>query len=301
MAAHGLTRLASWAGMAGMDRLAGLGARVPVLARARVTRASAMLALFVAGVEVPRSLLGADLEPFIDLVELHGDVARATVAILPIGRRVIICDRADASAERELVCWPDDSSFHLLRSIPPATKHGTWLDLGCGSAVAAIASPGTAGRIVGSDLNPRALQYAARAARFAGLSHLETLEGDLATVPADLITCNAPIPGERGPLWRAAGAGFVARAFANAAAALTPGGMVIVHAALSPLLDLQLAGELVIVAYTPVGEPREFAVAWWRPDAPPRQVRARRGLELGRPHLDASDREAALAGTLVAL
>jgi hypothetical protein len=298
MAAHGLTRLASWAGT---DRLPGLGARVPALARARVTRASAMLALFVAGVEVARSLVGADLEPFIDLVELRGDVARATVAILPIGRRVIICDRADASAERELVCWPDDSSFHLLHSIPAAPRRATWLDLGCGSAVAAIASPGTAARIVASDLNPRALQYAARAARFAGLSHVETLEGDLATVPADLITCNAPIPGEHGPLWMATAAGFVARAFASAAAALLPGGMVIVHAALAPLLELQLAGELVIVAYTPVGEPREFAVAWWRPDAAPRQVRARRALAVTRPHLDASDREAALAGTLVPL
>ena len=298
MASHGLMRLESWAGT---NRLPALFARVPALARYPVTRASAMLALFVAGVDVSRSLLGDDLEPFIDLVELRGDEARATVAILPIGRRVIICDRADASAEPELVCWPNDSSFHLLHAIPYEPGRRAWLDLGCGSAVAAISSPGMAARIVASDLNPRALQYAARAARFAGMSHLETLHGDLATVTADLITCNAPIPGERGPLWMAAAAGFVARVFAQAAAALRPGGVVVVHAALAPLLELQLAGELVIVAYTPVGEPREFGVAWWRPDAPARQIRARRGLAPARPHLDASDREAALAGTLAPL
>ena len=291
-------RLAGWAGT---ERLPTLFARVPALARQPVTRASAMLALFVAGVDVSRSLLGQDLEPFIDLVEIRGDEARATVAILPIGRRVIICDRADASAEPELVCWPDDSSFHLLHSIPRVSGRTTWLDLGCGSAVAAISSPGLAARIVASDLNLRALQYATRAARFAGITHLETLHGDLATVPAELITCNAPIPGDQGPLWMAAAAGFIARVFANAAAALVPGGMVVVHAALAPLLELELEGELVIVAYTPLGEPREFAVAWWRPDAPPRQIRARRGLEVGRPHLDASDREAALSGTLVPL
>ncbi len=290
---HGLSRLAAWAGT---DRVPALFARVPQLARYPVTRASAMLALFVAGVEVERALLGDELVPFLDLVELHGDRVRATVAVLPLGKRAIICDRADASAEAELVCWPDDSSFHLVHALPEERRE-TWLDLGCGSAVAAISRPQLAARIIASDLNPRALRYADRAARFSGVA-LETLHGDLATVPADLVTCNAPIPGERGPLWMATATGFIGRVFAKAGAALRPGGMAVVHAALPPLLELDLPGELVIVAYTPNGEPREFAVAWWRPDAPARQIRARRGLELARPHLDAGDREAALEGAL---
>ena len=61
-------------------------------------------------------------------------------------------------------------------------------------------------------------------------------------------------------------------------------------------------GELVLVAYTPadhaLGGGREFAVAWWRPDAAPCRVLARRELAPARPHVDHTDREAALAGTL---
>jgi hypothetical protein len=54
----------------------------------------------------------------------------------------------------------------------------------------------------------------------------------------------------------------------------------------------------VIVAYTPPGTPREFAIAWWRPAGDSRQIRARRALDPDRPHLDHRDREAAVAGTL---
>jgi hypothetical protein len=82
---------------------------------------------------------------------------------------------------------------------------------------------------------------------------------------------------------------------------LLAGGTIVVHAALDALLAAlpgEAAGELVIVAYTPAEAPREFAVAWWRPDANPCRVLARRALTPDRPHLDHTDREAAVAGTL---
>jgi hypothetical protein len=80
-----------------------------------------------------------------------------------------------------------------------------------------------------------------------------------------------------------------------ARASLAPGGEVVVHCTLDavPALD----GEAVTVVYTPPGE-REYAVTWWRPEAPPLRVVARRALTQGRPHLDPRDRDDALAGRL---
>jgi methylase of polypeptide subunit release factors len=294
--------LAAWAGS---DRIPIVRARLGSLAALPVTRASAELALFVAGVEVERALLGAVDE---ELVEVVGDRARARVSVLPIGDALIVCDRADATEHPELVCWPDDSSFHLASAIPPG-RHGTWLDLGCGSAVAPLSRPALADRIVVSDLNPRAVRFAELGAKLSNV-RLETLVGDLAVSPADLITCNAPIPGDHvsgsvsaSAMWRATDESFVVRLFEAARSALSPDGLIVVHSALDAIPSV-LPGESVIVVYTPPDVPRQFAITWWSPSpagTTTRQIRARRLLDPSRPHLDHRDREAALAGNLPAL
>lgn len=293
--------LAAWAGS---DRIPIVRARLAQLAGLPVTHASAELALFVAGVEVERALL-----PSLDheLVEVAGDRVRARVSILPVGDAVIVCDRADAPEHSELVCWPDDSSFHLALAIPPG-RRGTWLDLGCGSAVAPLLRPALADRIVASDLNPRAIRYAQLGATLSNVK-LEVLLGDLAVTPADLVTCNAPIPGDhvdvdgtgsRAAIWRATDADFVARLFDAARSALSRHGLIVVHSALD-VVPSGLPGETTIVSYTPRDTSRHFAITWWSPDAEHRQIRARRLLDPHRPHLDHHDRGAALAGNLPAL
>jgi len=231
--------LAAWAGS---DRIPIVRARLAQLQALPVTRASAELALFVAGVEVERGLL-----PAIDdeLVEVVGDRARARVSVLPIGDALIVCDRADAAEHAELVCWPDDSSFHLGSAIPPG-RRGSWLDLGCGSAVAPLLRPALAERIVVSDLNPRAVRFAELGAKLSNV-RLETIVGDLAVSPADLITCNAPIPGDHvAAIWRATDEGFVTRLFEAAQSALLPDGLIVVHSALDAIPRV-LPGESVIV------------------------------------------------------
>jgi hypothetical protein len=284
--------LAAWAGS---DRIPIVRARLAQLAASPVTRASAELALFVAGVEVEQALLPA-LDD--ELVEVVGDRVRARVSVLPIGDALIVCDRADAPDEAELVCWPDDSSFHLASAIPPG-RRATWLDLGCGSALAPLLRPALADRIVASDLNPRAVHYAQLGAKLSNVK-LETLVGDLAVSPADLVTCNSPIPGDHvAAIWRATDAGFVARMFDAARTALSSNGLVVVHCAVDAIPPLP--GEAVIVAYTPPSAPRQFAITWWSPGVEARQIRARRLLDPSRPHLDHRDREAALAGNLPAL
>lgn len=318
--------LAAWAGTA---RLAALPARLETPPSA-ATPAGAILALFVAGAEVARDRLRSLPEPAIAALAVHGLVEpgagrlRARVAVLPLGAALLVCDRLDAPAERELVCWPDDSSHHLASAIPPGRRAG-WLDLGCGSAFAPLVRPELAHQIAGVDINPRATRHARLGAALSGIAHLAVSTGDIDDPhpPADLVTCNAPIP-ELGPprvdpadgglpgaadrhaerarllvpeVWRRAEAGFFERLWPALQRAVRPGGLIVVHAA-SAALEPALAdapGERVIATYTPDGV-RGFAVAWWRPDAPPRLVQARRALTPARPHVDPRDREDALAG-----
>jgi len=301
--------LAAWAGTA---RIAALPGRLEGLAPRSPTPAAAILALLVAGAEVaadplrtqPAAAALVDALIAHQLVERAGDRLRARVAILPLGAGLVICDRLDAPIERDLVCWPDDSSHHLATAIPPG-RRATWLDLGCGSAFAPLARPELAIRITGIDLNERAVRYARLGAQLSGLAQLAASPGDVGDAhdAADLVTCNAPMPAAARPLtavlpelWRRAEPGFFERLWPALRRAVRPGGMIVVHAALEAALPALAGapGERVIVTYTPVGA-GGFAVAWWCPDAPDRFVAAHRELTPDRPHLEPRDRDDALA------
>lgn len=301
--------LAGWAGTA---RLSALPARLDALPGAP-TPAAAVLALFVAGADVARDRLRTLSDAVIDqlaawqLVERAAGLLRARVAILPLGAALLVCDQLDAPVQHDLVCWPDDSSHHLATAIPSG-RRTCWRDLGCGSAFAPLARPELAHRIAGIDINPRAVRHAQLGAALSGLSQLTISSGDIGDVhePADLVTCNAPMPDLPGDgdrlrtampeVWRRADPDFFARLWPALARAVRPGGMAVVHAATAAILPAlaDAPGERVVVTYTPDGVPG-FAIAWWRPDAPPRLATARRALTPERAHLDPRDRDDALA------
>jgi hypothetical protein len=300
--------LAAWAGT---DRVSAVPMVLGRLPRSEVTRASALLALFVGGEDVP-----VDLMPDVDelqryeLVDVSLMTARARVAILPLGQALLVCDRLDTSDSLDIVCWPDDSSYHLALSLP-AIRHQRWLDLGCGSAFAALLRPELATSITAADINNRAQRYASLGCELSGITHVTVVRADLGDGVAHdlrggcaLVTCNAPIPepGGGSPYrahWRVTDGTFIQRMFAHARAFVAPEGMVVVHAALDALEPVlaELPGHRVVIAYTPEGM-RGFAVAWWRPDGEDRLVRARRPLTEQRPHLTHEDRIAALTRTL---
>jgi SAM-dependent methyltransferase len=298
--------LAAWAGS---DRLSALPALLPQTRRAH-TPAGALLALFVAGDDMP-----IDLVPELEALQRHqlvdtaGSAAHALVSILPLGPSLLVCDRLDTSDSLDIVCWPDDSSYHLALSLPVA-RHARWLDLGCGSAFAALLRPELASSITATDLNTRALRYARLGCDLSGAAHVTLVAADLGEgVPTDLrgscelVTCNAPIPDPGGSpyrtRWRLTDPTFVDRLFAQARTFVAPDGMIVVHAALDalePVLD-ELTGHRVVVSYTPPGV-RGFGIAWWRPDGEDRLVRAHRPLSAGRPHLTHEDRLGAMPRTL---
>jgi SAM-dependent methyltransferase len=298
--------LEAWAGTA---RLSALPARLDAMAGEPATPVAALFDLLVGGREVASHLLAAspiDLLLTHGLVEENGPRLRARVAILPLSRGYVVCDRLDAPLERDLVCWPDDSSHHLASAIPSGRRE-LWLDLGCGSAVAPLARPELAVRIAGIDINPRAVHHAQLGAALSRVQYFTAACGAIGdpVEPADLVTCNAPIPDDELPamsvpeVWRRADPGFFGALWRALPLSVRPGGMIVVHAAGEVVLPaLQAApGERVIVHYTPEDVPG-FAIAWWRPDAPDRFVATRRALTAERPHLEPRDRDDALADAL---
>ena len=271
--------LAAWCGT---DRLSAAAPLARRAAEGPLTQASALYALLVAGRDVPVRML-----PKLDrrLFEVRGDIAHAKVAVLPVGSSLLVCDRLDAPDEPDLVCCPDDSSYHLARSLPLVS--GSWLDLGCGSAFAPLIRRRPAH---GCDINPRALEYAQLGSELSGVPLV--LSTDWPSSRWSLISCNAPIPGIAGPVWRATTNDFFDQLYRYIPAHLEPGGLAVLHAteaALAPLADLP--GERVVIGYTP--QPG-FAVAWWAPDGASRYVTSRRLLTAERPHLTFEDRAAAL-------
>jgi hypothetical protein len=303
--------LLAWAGT---RRLSALALRGKELAAKPLVPASTALALFVAGVSVPRAqverMLGARIVDLLverDVLEL-GDMVRAKVAILPVVNAVIVCDRWDAADAPERLPWPDDSSYHLVSSLT-ADRRKHWIDLATGNAFGPLVRPDIADRTTGVDLSARAIRYARLGASLSNRV-LEVREGDVATplgTTAQLVTCNAPIVDDPDQaIWRRADKGFFARLWQAARACVAPGGDVVVHATLDALpmdrtvVTDELPGEVAIVVYTPPGV-RAYGVMWWRPDAEPRRVVGYRELTQARPHLDPRDRADVLAGALAPL
>jgi SAM-dependent methyltransferase len=278
--------LAAWCGT---DRLSAVGPLAQRAAERPLTPAAVPYALFVGGRTVHRSLV-PEVDP--RLVEDDGVQVRAKVAVLPLGESLLVCDRLDAPESTDLVCWPDDSSYHLARSLPRSRER--WLDIGCGSAFAPLYHRD---RAYGLDINPRAIEYARLGAKLSG-TDLALMHGDVdalkPTARWKLISCNAPIPDEDPyrPLWRSTTHGFFEQLYRFIDHSLMSDGLAVIHAteaALAPLADLP--GDRCVVAYTP---DRGFAVAWWDPHGKDRYVTARRPLTPDHPHVTYADRAQAL-------
>ncbi len=301
--AAGLTprALAAWSGTERISALpwkvSGLSARDPV-------PAAAGLALLVAGAELP--LDRCTRLPIEDLVaagivEYVSVGVRASVGVVPLAGSLLVCDRADCDDGVDLVCWPDDSSVHLASALPPG-RRPRWIDLGCGSAFAPLARPELATQICGIDINARAVEHARLGAGLSGIEHLRIDAGDIADIEgtAELVTCNAPIPGESdAAVWRSADAAFFTRLWETTRRCTAPGGEVVVHCTLAAIPD-DLPGEQLIVVYTPPST-KAFAILWWRPDAPARRVVGRRLMTPERSHVDLRDRDDAASGAVTPL
>ncbi len=277
--------LSAWAGT---DRLSALALHLPE--GPPRTLAGKLFALFVAGDTVDDLELGE----WRGLVETSDGKTRSKWSVLPLGSSLLVCDRLDSERGLATVSWPDDSSYHLALSIPPGRRE-CWLDIGTGSGFAPLLRPELAQSILGAELNPHAVSLARIGRTISELPHIAVEQADL-TAGVDgtfeLITCNAPIPADVGPLWRAtADMTLFERLFADLPRVLAPGGMFVLHAALDHVTAIVegLPGERVVVSYVPEGG-RQFGIVWWRPHAEARHAVGRRELTNAQPHLTHQDR-----------
>jgi methylase of polypeptide subunit release factors len=156
----------------------------------------ALIKLFALHVPVPEAEARGGLEPLrLEEAEGLGIVSRMAGEVHPRVGLVVTEGLALARDQPEegATTLPGD---HVLGLNPPALllarltvrrPVGTVLDLGCGGGVQALLAARHAERVVGVDLNPRAVAFARFNARLNGVANVEFREGDLF----------APVRGER--------------------------------------------------------------------------------------------------------
>ena len=117
--------------------------------------------------------------------------------LFPMGKYVFAADhtcKIDRGAA-DLVLWPNPTSRLLSRFTVRRPSRAT-LDVGTGSGVQALHAAEHSDTIVGTDLNPRAVAFAAFSAQMNGIRNIEFLAGDgfapVADRKFDLIVCNPP-------------------------------------------------------------------------------------------------------------
>ena len=122
---------------------------------------------------------------------------------------------------------------YWLASLTPRRRVARAVDIGTGNGVHALLAARHAGRVIATDINPRALRFTEISAALNGFTNVETRLGSLFEPVAgetfDLITCNAPYVISPQARWQYRDAGYPGDEFSrlvvtNAAAHLEDDG-----------------------------------------------------------------------------
>jgi len=180
------------------------------------------------------------LVPFVDagLLEVTGDVASSRARLAFAGELAVFGDK---TAEGDGVPPLNGVTPVLARTALPGRRTdaphaplGAALDLGCGAGAIALALAAVAGRVVATDVNPRALAWTRFNARLNGIGRVEVRLGD-GYAPArgerfDRVVSQPPFLARRPGAARSGfahggprGDELALRVIAGAAAHLTPG------------------------------------------------------------------------------
>jgi SAM-dependent methyltransferase len=178
----------------GIDRQLPRGEPLPTLIR-----------LFLLAVPVPVAEVAAALgtlspERCADLgaITLAGEHAQATCRLVPARDVLVAVSRehefsAELDADHVMGITP---STDLLADLTLRRPVGDVLDVCCGGGLQALLCARHARRVVATDLNPRAVNFAAFNARLNGLDNVELRQGDLfepvGDEEFDLIVANPP-------------------------------------------------------------------------------------------------------------
>lgn len=133
----------------------------------------------------------------IDTAPASGPQLCATVRLVPAGPHLVASDRPDRHRRgaADFVTGPAPVSRHLASLVIPRPVNSA-LDLGCGSGVLALGLADHAGRVLATDLNPRAVAMTRFNAALNGVDRIEARPGDLFETLRgerfDRIVCNPP-------------------------------------------------------------------------------------------------------------
>ena len=138
-----------------------------------------------------------DLTVSCGLLQTNGNEITSDLMLFPVNNFLAVCDRPVKIEQQdpEFVLWPNPTT-RLLSHFTIRGHSGATLDLGTGNAIQALSAAAHSDQVVGTDLNPRAIDYAKFTARLNGIEDIEWLVGDGFTPVAgrkfDLIVSNPP-------------------------------------------------------------------------------------------------------------
>ncbi len=131
------------------------------------------------------------------LLRADAGTLSATAMLLPWDGFLVAADfpRAIERAEPEMVLWPNPTSKFLARFAIRRHSRAT-LDLGTGSGILSLGAARFSDTVVATDLNQRAVSFAAFNAKLNGVESIEVLAGDcfapVVNRRFDLILSNPP-------------------------------------------------------------------------------------------------------------
>jgi methylase of polypeptide subunit release factors len=165
---------------------------------------STMIRLFVATVPVALDDAAAALAPLdldaaesIGVLAVDGSQAAPLVRLVPVGPLLVACDLTPDPSRlaRDVVIGVSSTSWalaHLTARRPVAVA----LDVGTGCGIQAMLAARHSGRVIGTDVNARAVEFARFNAALNDLANVEVREGDLFEAVdgdrADLVVANPP-------------------------------------------------------------------------------------------------------------
>ena len=174
------------------------------LRRLDASARSTLLKLFLLDVQVPsveaeRALAPLSLERAVDagVLRLEADHAAGTVNIVPSEELLLASDpyEGEGAPRTDHVLGVSISS-RVLAAITVRRQVGCALDIGTGGGTHALAAAAHAERVVGADVNPRALRFAEFNAALNRISNVDFREGSVFDPVEgerfDLIVSNPP-------------------------------------------------------------------------------------------------------------
>ena len=146
---------------------------------------SALVRLFLAGERLPRAVAEAALATVevaelarAGLVSVRDGLVRARVALEPFCGLVVAADRPSRRPRPDHVVQPGPAT-RTLAALTVRRRVESALDLGTGSGAQAFLAARHSERVLGVDLNPRALRLARVNAELNGVENVEWRQGDL--------------------------------------------------------------------------------------------------------------------------